>query len=136
MNGKKILIVDDDAVIVSALSMKLKSAGYQVVSAMDGSGAIAATRKENPDLILLDVNFPTDVGVVWDGFKIIAWLQRVDESKQIPVIVISGGDEAKYKERSLEAGAIAFLQKPIDNDRMLGLIGKALSAEPARSAKV
>jgi CheY-like chemotaxis protein len=135
MNRKKILVIDDDAVVVGALSMKLTSAGYQVISAADGSEGISATRKENPDLILLDVNFPTDLGVVWDGFKIIAWLQRVDESKNTPVIVISGSDAAKYKDRSIQAGAVAYLQKPIDNNQLLSLIKKTLDAEPAKPSQ-
>jgi CheY-like chemotaxis protein len=48
----------------------LQGAGYRVVTAMDGSEAVAAARKENPDLILLDISFPPNVGgVEWDGFR-------------------------------------------------------------------
>lgn len=137
MNRNKILIVDDDPVIVKTLSMKLESAGYKVLSAVDGSEAIATTRKEKPSLILLDINFPNDVGVAWDGFGIIAWLQRIHEGKGItPVIVISGGEASKYKNRSLAAGAIAYLQKPINNEEMLALIKKTLSADADKPANV
>jgi CheY-like chemotaxis protein len=136
MSRQKILIVDDDAVVIKAMSMKLESAGYEVVAAVEGTEAISAARKEKPDLILLDLNFPADVGVSWDGFKIIAWLQRVDESKGTPVIVISGGEPAKYKARALQAGAIAYLQKPVNNDELIGLVKLSLtgSAKPT-SAK-
>jgi CheY-like chemotaxis protein len=126
MNGQKILIVDDNPVIIATLSMKLASAGYRVVTAIDGSEAISATRKEKPDLILLDINFPEDVSLSWDGFKIIAWLQRIDEGKGIPIVVISGGDPAKFKERSLQAGAIGYFQKPIDNDKLIELIKNSI----------
>lgn len=128
MNPHKILIVDDDPVIVTAMSMKLRPAGYQVLSAADGSAAISAARKEKPDLILLDLNFPNDIGLSWDGFQIIAWLQRVDEAKKTPVIIVSGGDPAKFKNRALQAGAIAYLQKPIKNDELLALIKQTLAA--------
>ena len=133
MNRQKILIVDDDPVIVKAMSLKLVPAGYEVVSAGEGSEAISAARKEKPDLILLDLNFPADVGQSWDGFKIIAWLQRVDDAKGTPVIVISGGDAAKYKARAIQAGAVAYLQKPVNNGELLALIGQTLaaSAKPA-----
>lgn len=133
MNRPKILVVDDDPVIVKAMSMKLAPAGYEVFSAADGSAAIAAARKEKPDLILLDVNFPNDIGLSWDGFQIIAWLQRVDEAKKTPVIVISGGDAAKFKNRALQSGAIAYFQKPVNNDELLALIKDTLaaSANPA-----
>src|ERR1051325_7942102 len=119
MNGQKILIVDDNPVVVKTLSMKRASAGFEMVSATDGSAAISAARKERPALILLDINFPEEIGVAWDGFKIIAWLQRTDEGKGTPIIVISGGDAAKFKDRSLQAGAIAYFQKPVDNDKLL-----------------
>jgi CheY-like chemotaxis protein len=133
MNRQKILIVDDDAVVIKAMSMKLESAGYTVITAVDGTEAITAARKEKPDLVLLDLNFPADIGVSWDGFQIIAWLQRVDESKGTPVIVISGSEPAKYKARALQAGAIAYLQKPVDNDELLGLVKLSLtgSVKPA-----
>jgi CheY-like chemotaxis protein len=136
MNRQKILVVDDNPVIVKTLSMKLVAAGYQVVSAGDGSEAISAARKEIPNLILLDINFPEEVGVAWDGFKIIAWLQRVDEAKKIPIIVISGGDVAKFKDRSLQAGAIAYFQKPIDNEKLIELIKTTLGTGAGQPAKV
>ena len=130
MNRKRILVVDDNEVILKTLSMKLQSAGYDVLQAMDGSGAVNAARTEKPDLIVLDISFPPDVahggGVAWDGFRIIEWLHRIDEAKTIPIIVITGGEPAKYKERSLAAGAVAFFQKPIDNQELLATIQKTL----------
>src|SRR5579871_1444802 len=117
MNPKRILIVDDNVAVVRALTMKLKSAGYEVLQALDGSEAVSAARKEKPDLILLDISFPPDVGhgggVPWDGFLIIEWLHRMDEAKATPVIVISGGDPAKFQERSMNAGAVAYFRKPL-----------------------
>jgi CheY-like chemotaxis protein len=134
MNRQKILVVDDNPVITKTLSMKLTSAGYDVVTAADGSGAVSATRKEKPNLILLDISFPADVGVDWDGFKIIAWLQRIEESKDIPIIVITGGDAAKYKAKSLATGAVAFFQKPIDNNALLDVIKKTLTETTHKAA--
>jgi CheY-like chemotaxis protein len=137
MNRQKILIVDDNPVIVKTMSMKLAKAGYEIVSAVDGSEAIAATRKEKPDLILLDINFPPDVvGLGWDGFKVIAWLRRVDEARGTPLIVISGGDATKLKTRAIEEGAIAYFQKPVNNDELLATIKQAIatSAKPAQDS--
>jgi CheY-like chemotaxis protein len=129
MNRKKILVVDDNLVVTTSLSMKLESAGYQVISAADGSEAASAVRKEKPELILIDISFPDlDVGggVQWDGFKIIDWLRRLEEAKNVPVIVITSGDEAKYKGPSLAKGAIAFFQKPINSQELLDVIHKTL----------
>ena len=135
MNRKKILIVDDSAIIVRALSMKLKACGYDVLTAVDGSEAVATARQQRPDLILLDISFPPDVGhgggVPWDGFLIMDWLHRLDEAKTIPVIIITGGDPAKYKDRALASGAVSFFQKPVDNDELLAAIHRTLGDEAA-----
>jgi CheY-like chemotaxis protein len=94
---------------------------------MDGSEAVALARKENPDLILLDISFPTDVGSVpWDGFRIMEWFHRLNASKKIPVIVITGSEEIKTKERATAAGAVAFFQKPIEHDYLLKVVRATL----------
>src|ERR1043166_1156336 len=123
MSPKKILIVDDNQVELLALSVKLKARGYDTLLAEDGAAAVSQARREKPDLIVLDISFPPDVahggGVPWDGFLIINWLRRIDEAKTIPVIVITSGEASKYKDKSLQAGAIAFFQKPINNEELL-----------------
>lgn len=126
---KKLLVVDDNEVIVKTISVKLQSAGFQVFTAMDGAEAVSQVRKEKPDLILLDLGFPPDIGgVPWDGFRIMEWLRRVDESKKIPIIVITGGAGDKDKERALAAGAVAFLYKPLDHEELLKLVRATLGA--------
>jgi CheY-like chemotaxis protein len=66
-------------------------------------------RREKPDLVLLDISFPPDVGgVSWDGFRIMDWLHRVDETKKIPIIIISGVVEEKTRQRATSSGAVAF----------------------------
>ncbi len=57
MKRKKILAVDDDPVVLKALTIKLEAKGYQVVPAVDGSQAVSAVRTQKPDLILLDLTF-------------------------------------------------------------------------------
>ena len=140
MSRKKILVVDDNQVILRTMSMKLTSEGYDVVTAEDGSEAVSAVRRERPDLILLDISFPPDVahggGLAWDGFLIMQWLRRLDEGKDIPIIVITGGDPVKYKDRALAAGAVSFFHKPIDNDELLAIVAHTLgkgAEEPAAS---
>lgn len=126
--GKKVLIVDDNEIIIKTISLKLQGAGYQVITAMDGSQAITSARKENPDLILLDISFPADVqGVPWDGFRIMDWLHRLDASKKIPVIIITGGEDSKNKEKAVASGAVAFFNKPIDHDDLLKVVRATLN---------
>lgn len=126
MNAKKILVVDDSLVILKVLSWKLKSAGYEVLNALDGSSAVATARQQKPDLILLDINFPPDMGANWDAFSIMEWIRRVDGLASIPIIIITSGDPAKFKDRALTAGAVAFFQKPVNNDELVATIRKTL----------
>ncbi len=137
--SEKVLIVDDDPVVVKAISMKLMSKGYKVCTAMDGSQAVKAVREEKPDIMVLDISFPPDVGQAWDGFRIIEWLRRFDEAKKVPIIIMSGGEIEKYKNRALAAGAVAYFQKPVDNEELLSTIRKTLiaaaSAAPAAPSK-
>jgi CheY-like chemotaxis protein len=125
--AKKILVVDDNEIVIKTITLKLQGAGYQVVAAMDGSEAVALARKERPDLILLDISFPADVGgVPWDGFRIMEWFHRLDAAKKIPVIVITGSEEPKAKERATAAGAVAFFQKPLEHDYLLKVVRATL----------
>ena len=77
---KKILVIDDNEIILKTTSMKLQNGGYQVFTTLDASEGIALGRKIKPDLILLDIGFPPAVGMNWDGFSIMDWLHRVDEN--------------------------------------------------------
>jgi CheY-like chemotaxis protein len=135
MEQKKslILIVDDNEVILKTLSLKLKANNYNVVTAIDGSQALAVVRKQKPDLILLDISFPPDVasggGVPWDGFRILEWFHRLEEAKNIPIFIITSGEAAKYRERAIAAGASAFFNKPINNAELLAIIEQILSAQ-------
>jgi CheY-like chemotaxis protein len=133
MSGMKILVVDDNKVQTTALSMKLKAQGYEVLAAHDGSEAISIARKEKLDLILLDIIFPPDVGhgggVAWDGFLIRDWLHRLEEAKDVPVIFISGADPKKYEQRALNEGAAKFFRKPVEGDQLLAAVGEVLLYE-------
>ncbi len=127
---KKILVIDDNEIILKTTSMKLQSAGFQVFTALDGSEGVATVRKEKPDLVLLDISFPPDEsGVSWDGFRIMDWLHRVDETQKIPIIVISGVVEEKNKQRASAAGAVAFFPKPVNFDEMIKVIRATLSSD-------
>jgi CheY-like chemotaxis protein len=128
----KILVVDDNEIILKTISLKLQGAGFHVITALDGAEAVAAARKEIPDLILLDISFPPDVaGVPWDGFRVMEWFHRLDSAKRIPIIIITGSEDPKYKERATSNGAVAFFHKPIDHDDLLKVIRATLGSSSA-----
>jgi CheY-like chemotaxis protein len=131
---KKILVVDDNEVVLKTVSLKLQGCGYQIITALDGTEAVAAARREIPDLILLDLSFPPEVdGVPWDGFRIMEWFHRLDSAKKIPIIVISGLEDVKYKERATSSGAVAFFNKPINHDDLLKVVRTTLEG-PGKKA--
>jgi len=126
-NGKRILLVDDDPVILKTTGHKFEAEGYRVIRAMDPAEAMEVTRLEDPDLMLLDIEFPPDVGAVdWDGYLMMSWLQRRPEFCKTPIIIISGHQVEEQKLRAMAAGAIAFFQKPIDHRGLLRTIARIL----------
>ena len=131
MSTKKILVVDDNPVVVKAIEMQLAKAGFTVAVAMDGSEAISVVRREKPDLIVLDISFPPDVahggGIPWDGFLIMQWLRRLDEAKTTPIIIITGQDPAKYRDQAMKLGAAAFFTKPVDNEGLIEMVNQTLA---------
>jgi CheY-like chemotaxis protein len=132
---RKILVVDDNNVVLKAFELKLKTLGFKVLTAGDGSGAVSIARQEKPDVIVLDINFPPEVGssgLQWDGFNIMEWMRRFQEVADIPVIIITSGDPLRYKARALAAGAVAFFQKPINHDEFLIALRRVLG--PTKTA--
>jgi CheY-like chemotaxis protein len=130
MLAKKILVVDDNPVIVKTLSLVLESKGYEVLTAGDGPEAFSIVRRNEPDLILLDIFFPPDIaqgGNTWDAFLIIDWFRRIGVAGDIPIIIISGAEPEKYKDRCLNAGVEAFFSKPVNVPLLLTTIRGILS---------
>jgi len=122
----KIMIVDDDPELRMALKMRLRANQYETVSACDGYSAIALAQKERPNLIILDLGLPAG-----NGYSVLKRLQENDALSSIPVIVLTARDPLGNEARSLDAGAAAFFQKPVDNNELLEVIRVSLqSASP------
>jgi two-component system KDP operon response regulator KdpE len=121
MSGKKILIIDDDKHLLLGLTARLNANGYRVVSAVDAISAIAVARKESPDLVILDLGLPAG-----DGFLVLERMRGLADLIATPVIVLSAWDPTDNKRRALDAGAVAFFQKPPDIHEFLTAIRRAL----------
>ena len=134
---KKILVVDDNPVILRALALALGARNYEVLTASDASEAFGFARLERIDLILLDIFFPPDVnqnGMTWNAFRIIEWMQRIGIAPGVPIIVISTGESGEFQNRCLEAGAAAFFPKPLNMSELLMTIQQILDPESGCSA--
>jgi DNA-binding response OmpR family regulator len=119
----KIMVVDDDPDLRQVLSLRLRANNFDTVNACDGYSAIALAQKEKPNLIILDLGLPAG-----DGFSVLKNLQQYPALSTIPVIVLSARDPEGNEKRTLQSGAVAFFQKPADNEELLGVIRASLQA--------
>lgn len=110
--AKKILVIDDDPLIVKYLVTLLQDNGYETCSARGGMEAFDVLQQECPDLITLDLEMPDE----W-GPRFYRRLSRNPELKNIPVIVVSG-----LAGRHAIKNAVAFISKPFDPDKLIGVV--------------
>jgi DNA-binding response OmpR family regulator len=114
---KKILIVEDDEQFRDMLSMRFQSQGYAVVHAKDGEEAFAQLRKEEPDLMILDLMLPKI-----EGFEVCRILKFEDKYKDLPIIIATALGQREHIERAINSGADAYFIKPFDMDTLLAKI--------------
>ena len=129
MEQPKILIIDDDPNLRRALKIRLEANHYNTVQASDGYAAMAVAQRENPNLIILDLGLPAG-----DGFVVLKRLKDSDALSSIPVIVLTARDPQSNQEKTLQAGATAFFQKPADNGELLAVIRATLGVASRRMA--
>ena len=125
MAKAKILIVDDDQDIRRLLGHRLKADDYETVFASDAITAVNMARKEEPDLVLLDLGLPAG-----DGYVVMDRMRSMPALENIPVIIVTARDVLVEQETASLAGADAIFQKPFDHARLLDAIRSALG-EPS-----
>ena len=116
--GAKVLIVDDQPSILATMGPLLRSRGYDVVTAMNGRGAIESVERDKPDLIVLDLGLP-DV----DGIEV---CRIVREHSLTPIIVLSAWGAEGDKVRALDTGADDYVTKPFGAEELTARIRAAL----------
>jgi len=118
---KRVLVVEDDKKVSMALAIRLKSQGYEVLTAADGMTGVSAAVKGSPDLILLDISMPAG-----DGFSVAERVQNLAGTAGIPIIFLTASRRLGLRDRAMEMGAVDFFEKPYDPDQLLTAIQKAL----------
>src|SRR5580658_4262208 len=122
MAMKSVLLVDDDSTVLLGTGVRLKAMGYIVYTAKDAINAISAVRKNDPDVIVLDISLPAG-----DGFLVAERLQNLVGSAATPIIFITASENPALRERAMRQGAAAFLKKPFDATTLADAIESALS---------
>ena len=117
----KILIVDDEPFNVDYLEQELEDRGYETISATNGQEALEKVAAEAPDLILLDVMMP-----VMDGFTVCRILKDHEETRLIPIIIMTALDAVADRIQGIKAGADDFLTKPVHEEELFARIATAL----------
>ncbi len=111
--AKKILIVDDEPDVLKVAMFRLKKAGYEILTALDGQTALSSIRNEKPDLILLDLRLP-----VLDGPEVCKQVKNNEELKQIPIILFTATTDttAAVEAEGLEADD--YIIKPFEPEEL------------------
>ena len=116
---KKILVIEDEPHISKLVKFILEKNGFEVVQAFVGQEGLEMSKKEKPDLIILDVMMPN-----MDGFEAAKKLTSMKETKNIPIIMLSSAAQFKDKIRGIESGAMDYITKPFDNDELIAKVNE------------
>ena len=118
----KILVVDDDILVLEALEELLKSAGYEVRVATRGQEALEILERERFDLLILDVVMPK-----MTGFDVCCEVRKRDDTMStVKIIMLTAKTDARSDEIREECGCDLYLTKPIDPDKLMELIRNTL----------
>jgi CheY-like chemotaxis protein len=119
----RVLVVDDDPVIVELLVLNLELEGHEAITAKDGHEALAIARGAGPDLLLLDVMMP---GL--DGFGVCRELRKDPSTADLPVVLLSARAQESDLVRGTAAGADAYVTKPFDPFDLVRLLERTVAA--------
>ncbi len=117
---QKILIIEDNEKVASALNIRIKSAGYETVVASDALSGVSTAVKCRPDLVLVDINLPAG-----NGFEVVERI-RAQLPANAPVIFITASKQPGLESRAVEMGASGFVEKPYNPVQLLTLVDNIL----------
>jgi DNA-binding response OmpR family regulator len=119
-NFKKVLIVEDDENIASALSIRMGAAGFETTIARDGMSGVRTAVSLDPDLVILDISLPAG-----DGFSVAENIQA-NIPKPVRIIFLTASKREDFRERAQQLGAIGFFEKPYEPTALVSAVQQAL----------
>jgi two-component system cell cycle response regulator DivK len=124
----KVLVVDDSVTVRDLLARRLARGGYTVVTAGDGVEGVEACKREQPDLVLMDLHMP-----VMDGWAATRAIRANESTAEIPVLVLTAYDSSRDRSAAMDAGASDFDSKPISMPRLIAKMERLLGIESAEA---
>lgn len=121
IKSARILLIEDEPEMVSAVRRVLQVTGYKVLWAFNGPDGIAIAKRESIDLIILDVNMPK-----MSGYEVMKIIQENNKTKHVPVVLFSGSVQESEIQKGLSLGAIGYIRKPFNPDTLLEEVSKYL----------
>ena len=121
MAAQRILICDDDPVILRLLQVNLDLEGYEVLLAHDGQEAYDVAEREVPDLVILDIMMPR-----MDGYQAVEALKSNEKTSSIPVVFLSAKAQQSDIDRGLHHGVSDYLTKPFDPGQLLDIVKRLI----------
>lgn len=119
-----VLVVEDDPANMKLAALLLRSAGYQVLQAVDAQGAIALARSAQPDLVLMDIRLPG-----MDGLAATRMLKQDALTRGIKIIAVTGLAMAGDAQRAIDAGCDGYLSKPVSYQSFRATIEQVLAQD-------
>ena len=118
----KILVIEDDIDVTKVLKKRLVDNGYDVITANEPTEGLRLAHGEKPDLILLDLKLPTG-----GGLSVLRSLKMSSETREIPVVVVTGVKRVEIKDQVLKEGALAYIEKPYEPQELMETVRGILS---------
>src|SRR6185436_16130232 len=120
MEETRILIADDQADVLEALQILLKNEGFTTEVVTSPKAVVEAVEKKAYDILLIDLNYARDTTSGGEGLELLSRIQSIDSS--LPVVLMTAWGSIQLAVEAMQGGGRDFIQKPWDNDKLLGIL--------------
>jgi DNA-binding NarL/FixJ family response regulator len=129
--ARRLLVVDDEAILLKAVAATLRAEGYEVKTARSGADALVSVNQTMPDLVISDIRMPG-----MDGYKLARILRSNARTELVPIIFLTAKSERKDRIEGFRTGVDAYLTKPFDPDELLAVVSGILSRIERTGAEI
>lgn len=123
--AKRVLIAEDEPNIVESITFLLERAGFEVLVEMDGRSALDVAKRNQLDVLVLDVMLPE-----LDGYEVLRQLRADDRSRSLPILMLTAKGQREDRETALENGADLFMTKPFANAEIVAAVQRLAEGRP------